>query len=100
MAAIAKELCNSLDLTRLIQAGFSLLLGEEWNPKVSLENNLTKCKIVDILTKIYKLMGLAMTEGQLRDFLVCFPIKSSRDQLAFIDVGNEPFTSMEYDPHT
>lgn len=87
MANTVRELSNSIDLTKLIQAGFSLLLAEEWNPKVSFEGNLSKSKIADILSIIFKLLEIAMTEGQMREFLVCFPIKSTRDQLSFIDVG-------------
>lgn len=88
MAAIARELSDSLDLTRLIQAGYSLLLAEEWSPRVTLEGPLSKARTIDLLTKVYKLLSLALLESQLREFLVCFPIKSSRDQLAFIDVGS------------
>lgn len=82
-----KEISQELDPTRLIQAGYKLLTGEQLNPKVSWGGQLSRFKITEILAVIYKLLSFALTENQMREFLVCFPIKSSRDQLAFLDVG-------------
>ena len=98
MATIARELSGALDLGKLIQAGYSLLLAEDWNPRVTIDGSLSKTKTAEILTIIYKLLSLAMSEGQMREFLVCFPIKSSRDQLAFIDVGKLPSYSLGNEP--
>jgi hypothetical protein len=84
---IAKEISQELDPTKLIQAGYSLLTSEQMNPKVTWNGQLSRFKIAEILTVIHKLMSFALTVNQMREFLVCFPIKSSRDQLAFLDVG-------------
>jgi hypothetical protein len=78
----AIKLSQSLDIGRLIIAGLGLLRID----KGELESPIGKARLVKIMHVVHALLGIVLSEAQMREFLVCHPAKSSREQAAFSEV--------------
>ncbi len=87
-----RDFIDGLEYKTLIRSASGLLLGGSGEGTIMATDPLSintvqgRLKLSKMMDLIHALLTLALNEGQMREFLLCVPVKSTKDQLAFADV--------------